>query len=496
MKIQKISQRPSSHVVILAFILLIGLLIRAILYFDFPIFLTADSWEYLSISEAISQRLDFFSQGMGDWRLPIYPLFLALLRFVTDFDSSSIVLAQKALGLSCVVWGFLIGYLSRSRLTAVGLALFMAVNPVFLLNEHLVMTESLFLFTMLGFTAVVLYSFQRQLNVTTGLLVGLAFSFCVLTRGNGLFFCASLLGLLVLARLRLLGHFLSSSGSLPFFISGIALGTLVTFGPWLWRNFSAFGQFSPLTHNTNLNLLLYLYEHDLIDPSLPTFQKYGNAFDPERPQTIYNLIWLSRANIVEGEQRARLLVREQVIHQPLRYGQEVVFSLQHLAGYPVPGVKANRGSVDQWFKHLVSDVTKVHDLNNNWYTAAEGAYIASRIGSPLTDAWATFGSFYLFPLRLILTGLLATSLALYAALWRSITPNFTRVFIVSFSLAYFLTLAAHAITLSDYDRFVVPFDWIPVLLICLMVSECARHFRIRLDQHVPTVAQGLRMTGK
>jgi hypothetical protein len=106
MKIQRIIQRPRTQVVALVSILLIALLIRAILYFEFPIFLTADSWEYLSISEAIYQRLDFFSQGMGDWRLPVYPMFLVLLRVVTSFDSSSIVLAQMVLGLGSVVLAF------------------------------------------------------------------------------------------------------------------------------------------------------------------------------------------------------------------------------------------------------------------------------------------------------------------------------------------------------------------------------------------------------
>jgi hypothetical protein len=75
-------------------------------------------------------------------------------------------------------------------------------------------------------------------------------------------------------------------------------------------------------------------------------------------------------------------------------------------------------------------------------------------------------------------------LALYAAIWRSTGTSFTRVVIVSLSLAYFFTLAAHAVTLSDYDRFIVPFDWIPLLLVSLIGSEYARRFKIRSLQHI------------
>jgi hypothetical protein len=128
---------------------------------------------------------------------------------------------------------------------------------------------------------------------------------------------------------------------------------------------------------------------------------------------------------------------------------------------------------------MVTDVTKVHAFNDRWYTAMEDAYILLRTGGPLTDVWAAFGSFYLSYLRLILTGMLATVLAVYAAIRRSTGTNFTRVVIVSLSLAYFFTLAAHAVTLSDYDRFIVPFDWIPLLLVCLSGSECARYLKVR-----------------
>lgn len=45
------------------------------------------------------------------------------------------------------------------------------------------------------------------------------------------------------------------------------------------------------------------------------------------------------------------------------------------------------------------------------------------------------------------------------------------------SLSYIAVILAHSLTLADYDRFSTPFDWIPLLVICLSVKEFVTYRR-------------------
>jgi hypothetical protein len=40
-----------------------------------------------------------------------------------------------------------------------------------------------------------------------------------------------------------------------------------------------------------------------------------------------------------------------------------------------------------------------------------------------------------------------------------------------FSLAYLSTAIGHSLTLSDYDRFATPFDWILFMVVTLVCNE-------------------------
>ena len=100
---------------------------------------------------------------------------------------ANIVIAQKILGLVTVFLGFLLGQVLRSRVVSEVMVIFLGLNPVFLLNEHLVMTEGLFLFTLLLFLVIFSLCLHGKVGVTKGLLLGLTSGICILTRANGLF---------------------------------------------------------------------------------------------------------------------------------------------------------------------------------------------------------------------------------------------------------------------------------------------------------------------
>src|SRR3954447_3854113 len=126
-----------------ALALILGL--RALVTRDFPLLLTGDSWDFLGAANAIARDLDFSSPGVGlrDCRTPGYPTFLAIVSPLTRMRSDRIVMAQTALGLAGVVLGWGIGKALRSPLASEGLAVFLGLNPVILLNEHALMSEGL-----------------------------------------------------------------------------------------------------------------------------------------------------------------------------------------------------------------------------------------------------------------------------------------------------------------------------------------------------------------
>lgn len=455
-------------------VFLMSISIRIALFTDFPIFLVNDSGAYLSISEGIYRDWNMFSPGLGDWRLPVYPIFLSLLRFGSRFDSGSIVLFQKIVGTSCILLGLAIGYLLRSRLLAAALVLFLGMNPVYLLNEHLVMAEGLFLFSLLAFSAMALICLHGKASMIKGIVLGFAFGLCILTRANGLFFCGPILVGVILVRSVAQGSPSSPRTlrlSILRLVVGISAGASLLLGPWLWRNYAAFGKIVPFTYNSNINMFVYLSQHDLLDTSLPEVSKFRDIYNPDQPHTIYDIVWLLRQDIAEGEALAKTMVREQVADHPLKYGREMLYALLHFPGFPAPGVGYGRSDVYGWFQNMVSDLDKVYSSNISMGWCAAPAYIASRADSLLTRLWSETGMAYLSGFRIIL--FITFSLLMIKYLWqhRKDRLSVRHVSVVLFSLAYLSTAIGHSLTLSDYDRFATPFDWILFMVVTLVCNE-------------------------
>lgn len=252
----------------------------------------------------------------------------------------------------------------------------------------------------------------------------------------------------------------------------VFMGFMLFFLPWLWRNYQAYGRIVPFTYNTNLNMLAYLAEHELLAMSRPSMQPYAEWYNPEQPGSVYTLIWVlrTRPGIGEGEQTAATLVREQIGAQPTQYFQQVLQSFLHFNGYPITGKLSGRAAVQYWFASVITNVEAIHALNKDFYTEQDQDYINSRTDKPVLAMWSNMGIFYLRFFRPFLFSLFILLFIPYFLLTkRGSREHFPAI--IAFTIAYLVTILAHSLTLSDYDRFATPFDWVPLLVICLIITE-------------------------
>ncbi|MGB0386108.1 MAG: hypothetical protein ACPGWR_14975 [Ardenticatenaceae bacterium] len=464
-----------THFARVVLFLIIALMIRAILYLVFPPFFTNDSGDYLIASEEIYNQLNFSGNGLRDWRLPGYPIFLALVRSFTIYIHN-IIIIQKILGIFSVILGFVIGYLLRSRLVSEILVLFLGLHPVYLLNEHLIMTETLFLFTLLYFSALLLFLLRGKVSLLKGFFISISLGICVLTRANALFFCAPLIFLAFIINLIKSGNNYNSKSSTLYFGIGLMVGAFIIFAPWFWRNYVTFGHWS-LTNNTNRNLVIYQSQHNLFNPELPQSSQFKDFYNIEQPNTIYDLIAKLGSETARAEKIAGLLVREQINDQFSKYLEEVVISFLNFVGYS-PSQGFGRGDIYWWFISMVRDVDVLHSNNNvanAWLINTNFEYIEYGYDSWVSYFWSKAGPFFLVVVRPITFSLFLICLFVHLITYRITIPNLQKSAIIAFSIAYFATASLHAVSLSDYDRFVIPFNWCLWVVISLVIEKVMRN---------------------
>jgi len=452
--------------------------LRVILYLYLPVFVTADSWDYVLAARDLGDRIDFFSAGLRDWRTPGYPILLAFVyRFSQSLQSNHIVAIQVALGVMAMLLGGKAGVLAGSRVTAIGMAIFLAINPVYLLFEHAVMTETLSIVSVSGYMVAVLWaSKRRERPVLGGLAVGALFSLCILTRSNLLLFC--MIGITCVPLSWYACRQRRTTGGIRHawrFFAAVVLTAVVLVGPWLVRNGSAYGDFT-LLKSINRNLLVYKSMYDPVDLDLPKIRAITEKLGTQD----LNYDWLARLTSVygpvQGEVIARDLWWEQIDAHPDRYAVDVIQSVLGFAGFYY-NQAGDLTALHHWFSDYLVNVPLL-DANNLALDGYQGfRYISSlEHNGQLLEVWSETGLLYLRIVRPAVNTALVLALIIY--LWRflrskPLTVKQRDVILLVFATAYASSAFLHILTLAVNDRFVSSYDLIAVFLLLLTLDTLA-----------------------
>ena len=460
----------------------LALLLRFILFQRLPAILTLDSIDYIHSAADILQNKELYPATLGDWRLPTYPIFLAVTWYFTRFQSQNIVLVQSVLGMFIMFCGYRIGQKLRSRLLAEMLVVFLGLNPVFMLNEHSIMSESLFLFALILVTLLVFHFLVSPVGLIEGGCFGAATSFCLLTRFNSVLFLFALVTGLLICHLRSVNNReqITARKSYYAFWLGFLVLIFSTVGSWTWRNYQEMGQLTPFTSNVNRNRLIYLIQHNLVDPTLPAFMtkfKYSEEalFDANR--FVRNL----NSDTLLAEELAGKLISEQIIDHPFLYLQTAVEAGFRFGGLRFPGSQPT-GSHDvySWFNFIVADIQMLDQINSAYVFDSQRIpfrYNSISQSTNATKALSFFGTKYFEVVRPVMF-----ILSICLLFWTFITRNnshktswFYQRELHILALGYALTLVFHAASLADYDRFAVPFDWILIAIISIGFSKQCKY---------------------
>lgn len=465
-------------------IVLCAAALRLLLFFAYPSQLTADSWDYLLAAQDLARSFDFASQGLRDWRMPGYPLLLAAVQPWTAAQSDRIVLVQTMLGLLTVVMAFVAGVMVRSQVTAVGLALFVAFNPVYLLFDHTIMSEGLAIAALVGFLAAVAWACGRQRRAwAAGALVAVMVALCVLTRANLLLFCA--VCMLAPPACWAVEDGVRNKewrGRVLRFAAAASAMLLILVGPWILRNYALYGQPSMLV-SLNRNLLVYKAMYNPVDTALPKLQAISRQLGTERVD--YDWLWrLTAAYPAEqAEAIAGDLWREQVAAHPERFAADLAKAAAGLTGFYYWGM-GDLLAVGAWTGRYMTDASLL-DGNNRRVEGHAGFRYAGAVWSGalrelVVRVWAQAGMAYLYLLRPLLTGALLAVFGFYVwTLWqRKLHALHDRdVILVTIFAAFAANAVLHVATLAVNDRFASTFDVVTVFLLLLAADTLGWHRR-------------------
>ena len=476
--------RPELAATIL--VLGVAVVVRALLFGRMSVLLTNDSPDYLLAGDRILRALDFSSEHLRDWRLPGYPVFLASVQALAGWSAASVVLAQKVLGVICV--GVAVGLLCRlgRPMAALGLGLFLALNPILLFVEHLVMTEPLFIALLWIFVLTCGLALHSSLAGTSpaplgfgrGLVIGLIMGACVLTRASGLFFCVPLAAGTALAQAwRHQGTWAVRLRRVRGFVVGVLLGSILLLGLWVLRNAVTYGEAS-ITLNSHRNRVVYLSTHRLIDPNLTRVAPY--AFDQDDLREAGYQIAFQLGTGSEAESLARAIVREQISARPGEYLLESVRSLAHFFGWPLANPPPGSEDLRDWIYRFADDGVAL-DVQNQIVLASAPALsgVERRVGGGLSTVWKEVGVLYLSHGRGALFAVFVFSVVAFVWTGGLRMRSAEQVVVTLIVLGVSLTAASHALLLADFDRYAVPWDGFQALVVALVATQLAERLRTK-----------------
>ncbi len=233
---------------VLILLLLIAIKTAAVLL-EGPVPIQRDAFGYWKLSALVMQGDLLMLQDPIAYRTPIYPWFLAILRFITGSHSlQTLVVIQGIFSLGSLIIAASIAARITKLPKAFALTLVVSLPIVSsLVFDAAVLSESMFIFLfMLNLLAILDYA--KYGTATRALWVGFTFAMTLLTRPIVIFIWIPHLFFLLLIHLRKNGRLRSlSMAQIPYRVRTYHLllaGLIVTAccAPWMLRNQLLFGK--------------------------------------------------------------------------------------------------------------------------------------------------------------------------------------------------------------------------------------------------------------
>ena len=216
--------------VLLAGLLLVAAVARAMFLFRAPLFIRHDSVTYFQTGYELARAQGF---DLPMRRTPVYPLFIAAVVWAFGEDLRVLGLVQHVLGLVTVAATYLLGKALFGRLAGFVAGLLTALSAPLLIYEHYILAEPLFTALLVVGLVLIVHALSRErapLYVLGGLLLAVG----ALARPIGQ-------ALLPVAPLALLVHKGSVRASLKP-VALVLLGSALVLAPWLIRSALATGR--------------------------------------------------------------------------------------------------------------------------------------------------------------------------------------------------------------------------------------------------------------
>ena len=351
------------------------------------------------------------------------------------------------------------------------MAIFLGLNPVFLLFEHAALTETLFIFAFLLFILISLLCVQGKLTWYKGVLLGLSFGICTLTRPNAVLLClAAILGIFLVKRVTSQSRENKQSYQ---FAAGLVFAVLLVVGPWIWRNYALFHNISLANYN-NRNLLIYQALHYSLDTSLPKFKEVAKSISSDNVNYSWLFALSNKYPTDQAESLAGAIVYEQVTHHPGKYLKSIMESFINFGSLNRSPLTGDRSATLIWFQDLVVNRPDLDVINNKpWVSkSTDFSYQPSRyINNNYDRAWSQTGATFIKFVRPVLFICYFLAGIVYIVLrtrYKTLPYTKNDYAIIILGSGYLLTVLLHAVTLLDSDRFTIPFDAVSLLVVILV----------------------------
>lgn len=246
---QRVKGWSAKNVWLLA-IVFVGLVLRLIWYSYVDTFPYADFEEYRLLAENLLKHFQFGYPEYTAYRLPLYPVFLAIAMLFSGSIAWLSFLSVVLSSLTAFLVGILAYRLSYSKLISILAVLFTSFHPVFIMYSTVLASEHLFLLLLLC-ALILIYEKNFSQSVFKQFLAGIVYGLTMLTRGEGMFYLPVFLLLILI-----------NGGDKKKILSRlvvVVLAMIITVGPWYIRNQIVVGAGSGLSTTTGLN---FYYAHN------------------------------------------------------------------------------------------------------------------------------------------------------------------------------------------------------------------------------------------